>query len=794
MTNLELLTPPSYCHYVGGGCDQDLSGEEQQTVFFAYPLKPEHIAVAIEGAVVKLRRAKPDLTWQTWRDLPVAGQTIFCEICKAARRSTTVVADVTTLSFNLLFEIGYAIGLGVPVIPIRDTTYQVDKRMFDELGILDTLGYIDFANSDELHQKLIEKVPARPLPDIPLKEFRETPLYVLKGPINTEGAIQMMSAIKKSGIRFRTYDPIETPRIPLHEARRQVLGSTGVVTNLFSQHRDRALQHNSQSALICGIALAQQKAVAMLQEGNEQQPIDYRDVVKNYTNPNNIPGLLQATLLKSLELLQHADQRSSREPDFLQAIDLGDVAAENEISGLRSYFVPTGQATQAKQGHARLVVGRKGSGKTAVFYDVRDSIGRGHDRLVLDLKPEGHQFKELRELVLDKLGPGLREHSMVAFWNYILLGEVARKALDQDRTVATRDPMRYAAYRALAETYERHDPGGDFDFSQRLLMQVHRVSGKLGSVDNVGGRLTEVIYSGDVRGLTDGVSDYLRTKDVVWLLVDNLDKGWPVRGADETDILIVRSLLDATRKLQRQFETHDVEFKCLVFLRSDIYDRLREETPDKGKDTAIRLDWEDPALFQEIVRRRISRGDGSASFHELWRQVCAPLVNGQDSFTYVLDRTLMRPRDLLQFLREAVHTAINRGHTLVEEDDIFQAERSYSHDILLTTAYELGDTYPDYAEVLYAFEAAPPVMSKEEFCDRIVHLADVPDDQTNTVLELLVWFGFLGIAPSTDPGRAKYSYDVQANMRRLLLPLRSGDGVLVVHRAFRAALEIDQEG
>jgi hypothetical protein len=38
----------------------------------------------------------------------------------------------------------------------------------------------------------------------------------------------------------------------------------------------------------------------------------------------------------------------------------------------------------------------------------------------------------------------------------------------------------------------------------------------------------------------------------VWLLVDNLDKGWPTRGTTSEDILIVRSLLDATRKLQRQ--------------------------------------------------------------------------------------------------------------------------------------------------------------------------------------------------------------------------------------------------
>jgi hypothetical protein len=37
------------------------------------------------------------------------------------RFTSIVVADVTTLNFNLMFKIGYAMGLGIPVLPIRDT-------------------------------------------------------------------------------------------------------------------------------------------------------------------------------------------------------------------------------------------------------------------------------------------------------------------------------------------------------------------------------------------------------------------------------------------------------------------------------------------------------------------------------------------------------------------------------------------------------------------------------------------------------------------------------------------------
>jgi hypothetical protein len=543
---------------------------------------------------------------------------------------------------------------------------------------------------------------------------------------------------------------------------------------------------------MCGFAMAHQKAIAMLQEGVVVQPIDYRDVVQTYTNPNNISGLLQPTLRRTLEALQEASPASFKQANLLQTIDLGDVAAENEIAGLREYFVVTGQATQAKQGHARLVIGRKGSGKTAVFYDVRNSIGRRNDQLILDLKPEGHQFTKLRELVLDRLGPGMQEHTMVAFWSYILLAEIARKALDQDARIATRDPGRYDPYKRLSDEYLRHDPGGDFDFSQRLLMQVDRISRTLDSipVEEVGAKLTQVIYSGAYRELNSAVSEYLKTKERVWLLVDNLDKGWPVRGASSIDILIVRSLLDATRKLQHQLEADGIAFECLVFLRSDIYEHLREDTPDKGKDTAIRLDWEDPAVFAEIVRRRLqSSGELQGTFRDMWSQICTPLIDGQDSFAYMLDRTLMRPRDLLQFLRTAMDVAINRGHARIEEEDLVQAERSYSEDLLLTTSFEIGDTYPQYSDLLYAFEGAPAAMSMDEARDRLMMLADVSGKQVDKVLEMLIWFGFLGVS-SSSWAKAKYAFDVQGNMRRLLFPLGMGDAQIVIHQAFHAALQI----
>ncbi len=782
--------PPAFCQYAGGPCDQDFSKRVDANVFFLYPSDPTLIAGTVEAAIHTLRGLDPAKHWVTWKDLPIAGQIIYCEVCKTLRFSTTVVADVTTLNFNLLFEIGYAIGLGLPVIPIRDTAYIRDKRQFDELGLLDTLGYLDFQNSNELVRLIRDRLPGTPLPPSLPELSREQPLFIVKGHIDTEGAVKLMSALKKSPLRFRTFDPRETARLSIHEARRQVSTSLGVITHLLSPERTGALVHNARCAFVAGLAMAGDKAVLMLQEGDTRQPIDYRDVVRSYTDPAAVPDLLAPIIREVVIKFQDTSPPAPKlPPNLLETVDLGDVAAENEIRPLRAYFVPTAQYNDARRGYARLVVGRKGAGKTAIFYAVRDAYSRRRSHLVLDLKPEGHQFTKLREAVLSYLTPGLQEHTLTAFWNYLLLCEIAHKIVEDEISPALRDPDLRPRFERVQQVYRPHLRHGSGDFSERLLSLVDRIAKEYGSVPEEvrkTGKITEQIFTDTIRGLDDALAEYLSQKEEVWLLFDNLDKGWPTRGATAEDILIVRCLLEATRKIQRQLERRGVQFRCLVLLRNDIYEHLILETPDKGKDTAISLDWDDHELFREIVKRRIEAGTNlRGSFPEVWGRLVTPNVGAEDSFGYILARSLMRPRDVLNFVRRAFEVAINRGHKTVTEEDIRQAQDNYSEDLLQDLAFEIKDVYPTYPDLLYTFLGCPVSMAKEEALKRLVE-ADMPRSQAEGAFELLVWFGFLGVRSGLEGDI--YAYDVRYNLTKLLAPVDRDAAPLVVHPGFRSAL------
>ena len=189
--------------------------------------------------------------------------------------------------------------------------------------------------------------------------------------------------------------------------------------------------------------------------------------------------LLEEPFTQVVEHLQHDPLRSRADSDgILSVLDLGDVAAENEIRGLRGYFVRTGRFQQVRRGHAQLVIGRKGAGKTAMFYGLREAVQRGKEVLVLDMKPEGHQFTRLREAVLSELTSGQQEYTIAAFWTYLLSAEVAHKILNfpPELLAAERDPDRYRAYKALEDAYLAHGLASGDDFPQRLLRQIDRIS------------------------------------------------------------------------------------------------------------------------------------------------------------------------------------------------------------------------------------------------------------------------------------------------------------------------------
>jgi hypothetical protein len=773
-------------------------------VFVCFPSEPPLLGSTIEAAATKLRDIGK-LEMETWKQIDVPGRFLRDGILRRIDNADFVVADITRLNFNVTFEIGYSIGRQKRTVLISNKGLNPEEKEITQLGIYDTIGHQSYENSNDLFSFFSSVDDISPL-DFPSYELeRSAPIFILDTLHKTDASIRILSKIKKSRIRFRSYDPSEQPRLATLEAYRSVYKSLAVVINLLSSNATDARFNNLRGAFLGGLAYGLGKDTVILQEGDEPVPLDYRDFVSVYKHPNDVDGYINDLVPRVAEGLQAYSDRPLETRGFLAGLDLGDPAAENEATKLAEYYVETDEFHKVLAGGVRLVVGRKGSGKTALFFRVRDILRENRRCIVLDLKPEGHQLKRFRDLVLDRLTEAVQEHATTAFWEYVLLLEVCYKVLEKDREVHVRDHTLFEPYQGLSALYLRDQlTGGDADFSERMLRLVHRISEEF--TDQWGGEnnlalpsheITHLIFKHEIPELRNHLVEYLSRKDGVVVLFDNIDKGWPTRGITSADIIILRGLLEASRKLERLFQARQIDFSFSVFLRNDVYEFLVGESPDRGKESRVSLDWTDADLLRELLRRRLIYNGvpSTSSFAEAWLRISVSHLYGEDTADYLIERSLMRPRNFLRLINYCKSSAVNLGHEKFTAEDVEKASAGFSADIVNEIALEIRDVFPAAEDIPYYFIGAKPHMNTTELW-AILDQTPLTAAEYDKVVEALMWFGFLGVLHSKDVSlQETYIYDVFYDMKKLQY-LAGGLGQtnmrFCIHRAFWPFLEISE--
>jgi hypothetical protein len=773
-----------------------------RSVFVVYPSTPKQLGQTLENITGRLP-GLDNINIESWEQLDIPGRFIVDGVLKKIDSADFVIADITRLNFNVTFEIGYSIGKGKRVIFILNSALNPARKDIESLGIYDTIGYKEYENSGELQSYIYSIEDTTPLHFPPYNLDKSTPIFVLDTLHKTDSSIRIISKIKKSGIKYRSYDPRELPRLSTIEAYHNVKKSIAVVIHLLSQSSTDHYYNNLRGAFLAGLAYGLNKLVLILQEGYDPVPIDYRDFVYAYKNRSDIDKYISMLAPKVIDELQSIDIVSiSQDRNPLEQIDLGSPAAENEMTRLENYYVNTDEYKQVLSGSARLAVGRKGSGKTALFFQARDYLRNDKRRIVIDLKPDGHQLKRFKDLVLNGMAESVQEHLATAFWEYALFLEICYKVLEKDQEIRPWNPL-YERYQALADLY-KHDPLiGDSDFSERILILINRISLDFDlHIQNNEDKylrapqVTELIYKHDMAELREHLSEYIKTKNGVFILFDNIDKGWPTRGIDHVDIIILRSLLEAARKIERFFHSRSIPVQSTVFIRNDVFELLVDESPDRGKELKVSLDWTDTDLLKEFLRKRLIYNNISvnSSFEDAWHMICTSHINGEKTADFIIQRSLMRPRNLLSLVNYCKGNAVNLQHNKITDSDIEKAWSTYSYDIVNEISLEIRDIFPQAEDILYNFIGATNYLTLNEIYD-LLSESSISAEYYERVIEILVWFAFLGVAdPSDSESRETYIYNVFYDIKKLRWmskAFKPESMVFSIHKAFWPFLEIN---
>jgi len=298
-----------------------------------------------------------------------------------------------------------------------------------------------------------------------------------------------------------------------------------------------------------------------------------------------------------------------------------------------------------------------------------------------------------------------------------------------------------------------------------------------------------------------------------YIIIDDLDKEW----IDENlAILLIRCLFQAVVDLQQ------VKYlKILVALRSNIFQQLNYDKQSRGgqeeklRGLALDIRWtvndlQDLLNTRAEVASRFYQIDPPKTLSEM-----LPNVNKRSGnpLLYILNHTLMRPRDAILYLNACVREAT--GKDKINWENIHNAERTYSNERLLALRDEWKDPYLGIDKVFEKFQQKLARMSETDITEVLDEIALLPADKNfsgstwlttmcepifaagsakktwyetyGQLISLLYTIGFIGIAKGSQ-GRAQYSYEnpgfAQFNGK---LP---ENVYFEIHPAFRQALNI----
>lgn len=774
--------------------------EGVEKAFVAYSSRDFSLAGVIAEGVAKANRMSGKrLRYAPWEFNDIAGNPLISPILEGIDSSKFVVADITYLNQNVVYEIGYAIGKSRRCFLIRNSQIEGDKRVAREVGIFDTLGYETYTDADALAASLTAYVEPKPL-SFSTALDRLAPVYVVESPIKGGVNTVMTSRLKKARYKYRSFNPAEDARLSAADAIRQVASSAGVLLYLLDGNQETNFIHDIRTLFVAGLAHGMAKPTLILAHSSADIPLDVRDAVKRFARAEDIIEHIATFSLEITEHLQQADPTPIKDLTPLQSLQIGDPTAENEMTTLGSYFLRTDQYSKALRGEVNLVVGRKGAGKTALFIQIRDKTRADKRNVVLDLKPEGYQLLKLKEDILSHLTQGASHHLVTAFWEYLILLEITYKLLEKDQNAHKFNHEIRDLYLELEQTYKTEGYSVEGDFSERLLALSQRIAQdylqRFGDTDGTKlstDQVTQLVYSHDVRQLRRQVSAYLEHKQSVWVLFDNLDKGWSTQGVDAVDAMVLRCLIDAGRKVERDMRKDGHAVHCLVFIRNDVYEHLMRQSADYGKEMRVNLDWTDPDMLRELLRLRLMSGlsydSANLEFNQIWPQLCISHYKGEETSSYVIERSLMRPRNVIKIFAHAKGFAANLAHPKIQESDLEKGIRAYSQDLLVELDHELTDVFPDARDLLYHFVDAPPQLNGVEL-EQLIVSAGIDYGDLQRVIDFLLYYGILGIQDVAEHIHYIFNVNYDLKVLQVRAARTKNETLYVMNPAFRPALGI----
>ncbi len=416
---------------------------------------------------------------------------------------------------------------------------------------------------------------------------------------------------------------------------------------------------------------------------------------------------------------------------------------------------------RVKAGTKRILIGGRGIGKSALF-QVLARRERNAGSYVIELSPEDYSYELLTQTMASEArGSWAKYGAYAAAWKYLIY------VLIMKEISIRRIPLGRGGGQIYKYIRDHHVNQQASKLAALISYLKRMESFKIGKYEaSVRARELEKLYKlEEIDHLLPALKEVARRRRII-VLVDELDRGWD---SSEDARAFVAGLFQACISVN---SLHD-NLRVYISLRRELYEDIPElyEDAQKYRDMIESIQWNGTSLLK-LMANRIRHSLPALAEHDdqaCWDTLFSATAS-EGSFQYIIDRTLYRPREIIQYCILALEHARDSQNAIpLKRTAVREAEYYYSKERARDIAAEYRFQYPGLISLFEAFRGKGPGFTRDELellCLELI-TRDLPSRETEdwldtctpeSLVEILWNVGFLAAeAKDVGPRRIRMS-------------------------------------
>lgn len=378
---------------------------------------------------------------------------------------------------------------------------------------------------------------------------------------------------------------------------------------------------------------------------------------------------------------------------------LGGARAEADSKMLDSAFIETHDfQALAHTKDFNFVVGRRGTGKSALFLKVSKYIKENKIGYVYCKTPTEYEAIELQSVIknISTEYRSIRAITRVAWRASILLGLL-------NEIIGHYKLPKCANYDLLRKFINQYESFIGHDCFKKTTEIIKLYSAKCSSAEELPSLIANAF---SIEKLHNSIAETLSDLNTtIYFFFDGLDEGW-------VPSELATALLGGLAACAADFTEKQCEAHIVLFIRDNIYRSLNYFDRDFSRHiegSTLRLNWDESSLLHLISNRlRVVLGiENIESDIRAWNRFAYSDLKNREGFKCCLNYTLYRPRDLIVLINTAYIQTARSGRKGLIKDDIETSSKQISDNRIADLQKEYDRVFPGLPLFIDLFKGKP---------------------------------------------------------------------------------------